>query len=234
MADVTISDLNLGIPAGSHVIPYSTGTGGTTNKTLVSSITAGLALASQIPSSAQLAKAWVNFDGNTSGNANKTGTYSSSNQTITVNINNHGVKAGHRVYLTYQTGGRTAEQYDVLTVPSINQFTIGSATSNTSTGNCTLHLQTIRGSYNVSNVVRFAESNGRYIVNFDIPLQNAFYSAAVTRRVDNNDGYGDGITEVDGWPPYSLNYNANYLPVCNYDRQIGYLNSSVMSVIIFG
>lgn len=43
MADVTISDLNLGVPAGSHVIPYSTGTGGTTNKTLVSSLTAGLA-----------------------------------------------------------------------------------------------------------------------------------------------------------------------------------------------
>lgn len=28
MADVTISDLNLGTPLGSHFIPYSTGVGG--------------------------------------------------------------------------------------------------------------------------------------------------------------------------------------------------------------
>jgi len=40
MADVTISNLNLGVPAGSHFIPYSTGS--ETNRTLVSSITAGI------------------------------------------------------------------------------------------------------------------------------------------------------------------------------------------------
>jgi len=40
MADVTISQLNTGVPSGSHFIPYSTGVSGLTNKTLVSSLTA--------------------------------------------------------------------------------------------------------------------------------------------------------------------------------------------------
>jgi len=42
MADVSISDLNLGVPAGNDVVPYSTSSGSATNKTLVSSITAGV------------------------------------------------------------------------------------------------------------------------------------------------------------------------------------------------
>ena len=42
MADVTISQLNTGIPAGSHFIPYSTGVGGATNKTLISSLTSNI------------------------------------------------------------------------------------------------------------------------------------------------------------------------------------------------
>ena len=42
MADVSISNLNLGVPAGNDVIPYSTSSGSATNKTLVSSITAGI------------------------------------------------------------------------------------------------------------------------------------------------------------------------------------------------
>jgi hypothetical protein len=45
MADVSISDLNLGVPRGNDVIPYSTGSA--TNKTLVSSITAGISLNSK-------------------------------------------------------------------------------------------------------------------------------------------------------------------------------------------
>jgi len=60
MADVTISQLNTGIPSGSHFIPYSTGVSGTTNKTLVSSLTSGLVVPSQLPASGQLIKAWVN------------------------------------------------------------------------------------------------------------------------------------------------------------------------------
>jgi hypothetical protein len=231
MADVTISNLNPGVPKGNDVIPYSTNTD--TYKTLVSSITAGLALASQIPSNAQLCKAWVNFDGSTAGNANKTGTYSSTGLSITININNHGVKVGHRVYISYQTGGRSAEQYDVLTVPSINQFTLGSAVSNTSTGNCTLHLQTIRSSYNIANVVRYAAEAGRYIINFDTPFANANYSASLTRRTDANDSYGDGAVSVDGWGPYFLNYNANYLPVGLYIRAVGFINSTVFTAQIF-
>jgi len=40
MADVTITELSTGVPAGSNFIPFSTDN--TTNKTLVSSITAGI------------------------------------------------------------------------------------------------------------------------------------------------------------------------------------------------
>jgi len=65
MADVTISGLNTATPAGSHFIPFSTGSGGSTNKTLVSSITAGLATSTQLPTSPQLCKAWVNWKGDT-------------------------------------------------------------------------------------------------------------------------------------------------------------------------
>lgn len=128
------------------------------------------------------ARAWVNFNG--SANSNISGTYSQSGTAITVTATNHGLSAGQSVYLTFSTGTATAELCTVASVTSTSVFVATSATSRTTSGNCTLNFQTIRASGNVSSVTD--NGTGDYTVNFTTAMPDANY--AVVSSVNNTTG----------------------------------------------
>lgn len=121
----------------------------------------------------QLCKAWVNFNG--TANSNISGTYSQSGTAITVTATNHGLTAGQQVFLTFSTGTATAELCTVASVTSSSVFVATSATSRTTSGNCTLNFQTIRASFNVSSITD--NGTGDYTMNFTNALADANYSA---------------------------------------------------------
>jgi hypothetical protein len=120
-------------------------------------------------------RAWVNFNGTAS--SNLTGTYSQSGTTITITITNHGLIAGNGVYITFQSGAATAEAFTVVSVTNANVFVVTSATSRTTSGNCTANFNTIRGSGNVSSITD--NGTGDYTVNFTTAMPDANYSAQI-------------------------------------------------------
>jgi hypothetical protein len=117
-------------------------------------------------------RCWVNFDGTTA--ANLTGTYSQSGTTVTVTINNHGLLLGHSVSVDITSGTGVDGVYTVTGVTDLNIFTYTAGTSLTTSGNITLLRRLIRGSGNVSSVMR--NGTGDYIVNLNVAMPDANYS----------------------------------------------------------
>ena len=65
-----------------------------------------------------------------------TGTYTESNNVITVNISNHGLIAGNAAYLVFTAGGAVNGLYLIATTNSTAQFTVSTADATTRTGTC--------------------------------------------------------------------------------------------------
>jgi hypothetical protein len=114
-------------------------------------------------------RAWVNFNGA----GTLTGTYSQSGTAITVTITSHGLSQGQSVYITFQTGTASAEAFTVTSVTNANVFVVTSATSRTTSGNCTL-ATIIRASGNVSSITD--NGTGDYTVNFTTAMPDVNYS----------------------------------------------------------
>ncbi len=148
-------------------LPDSTGTIATAESTLSQFNVSGSA-------PVYACRAWVNFNGTAS--SNLTGTYSQSGTTITITITNHGLIAGNGVYITFQSGAATAEAFTVVSVTNANVFVVTSATSRTTSGNCTANFNTIRASGNVSSITD--NGTGNYTVNFTTALPDANYGVS--------------------------------------------------------
>jgi hypothetical protein len=117
-------------------------------------------------------RAWVNFNG--ADNSNLTGTYSQSGTAMTVTITSHGLTAGQSVRITFQTGDAGAEIFTVESVTNANVFVVTSVTSRTTSGNCTLNFNTIRGSGNVSSITD--NGTGQYTINLTTSLPDTNYA----------------------------------------------------------
>jgi hypothetical protein len=139
-------------------------------------------------------RAWVNFNG--TANSNLTGTYSQSGTTMTVTVTSHGLTAGQSVLITFQTGAAGAETFTVVSVTNANVFVVTSVTSRTTSGNCTLNFNTIRGSGNVSSITD--NGTGDYTVNFTSAMPDANYSVVVS---------ADPATGSGGIPYCGLSYS---------------------------
>lgn len=141
-------------------------------------------------------KAWANFSFNS-----LTGTYTRSGTLITLTVTAHGMTTGQVANLSFTTGTATSGSY-VVTVTSVNTFTVTDTVSGTTSGNVTRN-GFIRASYNVSSIADLG--TGSFEVNFANGLSDTFYA-------------------VNG----SANYNAellnrNQVLVCN---PYGYLTTS--------
>jgi len=121
-------------------------------------------------------RAWVNFDGDAANNLS--GTYSQSGLTVTVTATSHGLLPNSLVYVDITSGTGVDGEYTVTNVPTANTFTYTAGTSLTTSGNCSLIRNTIRGSGNVSSVAQSAL--GRFIVNFATAMPDTNYCVLAT------------------------------------------------------
>ena len=94
---------------------------------------------------------WTDFDGTTAVNVNAkllvattdsdpdtstAGTYTISGTTITITKSSHGYSAGSFVTVDFTSGSGVDGDYEIQTIPDANSFTLTSATSLTTSGNC--------------------------------------------------------------------------------------------------
>jgi hypothetical protein len=130
------------------------------------------------------AKAWVNFDGSTSGTwAGGTSTVTrvlgSTTATITT-TNAHGLTTGNSVYVLT---GVVAGSY-IVTVLTSNTFTITTiATTALNAIAITFQVSSIRSQYNVSSVTK--NGIGDYTVNFATPMADVNFTAVSSLTNDN-------------------------------------------------
>tara|TARA_R100000329_G_scaffold1609_2_gene2754 strand:- start:3070 stop:6684 length:3615 start_codon:yes stop_codon:yes gene_type:complete len=64
-------------------------------------------------------------------------TYSQSGNTVTITKNNHGYIVGNHIVVDFTSGNGVDGEYEIVTKPNNNTFTITSTTSQTTSGNCT-------------------------------------------------------------------------------------------------
>lgn len=123
-----------------------------------------------------LASAYVRFSGFTT--ANKTGAYDRVSNVVSVQVTGHGMRVGDKVYLDFTTGSSgvpTDGLYDVVSVPSADEFTINLVGSNTS-GNVTMLLFQLIKVNNFASVTKDTRAGGTgFWLNFVTPRPDADY-----------------------------------------------------------
>lgn len=115
-----------------------------------------------------LCRAWVNFNGAAT---QRTGTYTISGTTITVNITSHGLSTGNFAQLDFASGDGVDGRYQV-TVINANSYTVTNPVSGSTGGNVTQDAM-IRASGNVSSITD--NTTGNYTVNFTTAMPDANY-----------------------------------------------------------
>lgn len=122
-----------------------------------------------------LARAWVFFSGSVTNDLS--GNWARSGTTVTVTMNEHGVKVGHKLYLNFNATVADGI-YEVTSVVDSDNFTVTSATSGTASGTVISLRQTVRNSGNVSYVSR--QGTGDYLINFIEAMPSEYYGFAFT------------------------------------------------------
>jgi hypothetical protein len=123
-----------------------------------------------------LCRAWVNFNGTAT---QRTGTYTISGTTITVNITSHGLSTGNFAQLDFSSGDGVDGRYSV-TVINANSYTITNPVSGSTGGNVTQDAM-IRASGNVSSITD--NNTGDYTVNFTTAMPDINYCPLITTGV---------------------------------------------------
>ena len=178
-------------------------------------------------------KAWVNFNGTTSGTwagGTSTVTRASGSTTATISTaSNHNLITGSTVYALT---GVAAGAY-VITLVSATSFTIQTvATTTLSAVSITFQGSTINASYNVSSITK--HGTGIYTVNFATALADVNYAATVSAQPSSSGNpcntipfAGSGATLV------SPTTTSMSIFVENFNFSAG-VDSALVSVQIFG
>lgn len=212
-----------------YVRPYVTAT-----DRLLGRSTAGAGVAEEITCTADArailaannvyaCRAWVNFDG--TANSSQSATYSQSGTTVTVTTSTaHNLAANNNVYLDFTSGTGTDGNFTVTSVTSATVFVVTHTVSVTTSGNCTIVKNTIRGSGNVSSVADHAV--GVYQVNFATALADANYCAVVSsRRMSTWADGGDQVARDSTFGQYGFR-------VAHVENTTG-VDSDYMMVAVF-
>lgn len=159
---------------------------GSANATIAATISAGSVVTADIANNAitaaklgtneqkQIAKAWVNFNGQ----GTLSGTYVQSGGSATVTFSQpHGLVVGTTVQFTPTSGGAPAGGTSVTSVPSSTQIVVGTAAGSYS-GNVTITTALIRSSYNVSSITK--SGVGQYTINYTNAMTDANYSVSAS------------------------------------------------------
>lgn len=160
----------------------------------------------------------------------KTGTYVANNgSTVTVTMNDHGLKANDRIRLVFtRTGGTgtvpsSATYFDVVNRVSADVFTV-SFTSTGSSGTVQAQFVKIQGSGNISSASFYDSGDNRIILNFATPMPDANYCTQVTAQfnagnwsaVGTEDASNDGNTQFNTMYNCHVvqNYTSRFMNVC--------------------
>ena len=134
--------------------------------------------------------AWVNFNGTFNDASGQSGIYACSGSTITITDTAHGLTVGDSIHAVFtrsagDTTTITDDFFTVLTVPSVDTFTIqtvvattdqsGSVAYDSDAATATAGSGPIRGSYNVSSIIDEA-SDGHFIICFETSMEDVNYS----------------------------------------------------------
>jgi len=134
-------------------------------------------------------RAWANFNGKTTQNADVAGGFSRSGTTITITVTGHGLIANNVIFIDFLTGTVAPDGlYGVASVIDANTFTVTSNASATGTGTVNLKRRLIKASGNISCISAASPNpvippvssdtseNGYYVANFSVAMPNADYS----------------------------------------------------------
>lgn len=136
--------------------------------------------------------AWVNFNGTFNDASGQSGNYACSGSIITITSTAHGLTVGDSIHAVFtkdpaasDTTTITDDFFTVLTVPSVDTFTIqtvvattdqyGSVAYDSDAATATAGSGPIRGSYNVSSIIDGA-LNGHFTICFKTPMEDENYS----------------------------------------------------------
>lgn len=135
--------------------------------------------------------AWVNFNGAFNDASGQSGTYACSGSTITITDTAHGLTVGDSIHAVFtrsagDTTTITDDFFTVLTVPSVDTFTIqtvvattdqsGSVAYDSDAATATAGSGPIRASFNVASITDHA--SGEYTINFSTAMPDANYSVS--------------------------------------------------------
>ena len=141
-----------------------------------------------------LCRVWVNFNGTAS---QKTGTYTISGTTITVNITSHGLSTGNLAQLDFDSGDGVDGKYSVTAI-NANSYTITNPVSGSTGGNVTQDAM-IRASGNVSSITD--HGTGEYSINYTVAMPDANYSCVMTSNTTSAGNYNFAFAINGGFTP---------------------------------
>ena len=165
-----------------------------------------------------LCRAWVNFNGTAT---QRTGTYTISGTTVTVNITSHGLSTGNFAQLDFASGDGVDGRYQV-TVINANSYTIVNPVSGSTGGNVTQDAM-MRASGNVSSITD--NNTGDYTVNFATAMPDANYSIC---------GASDNVSSSYPIKFYVVNITVGSFRVnANRDTSGNMLDSNIICAAVF-
>jgi len=151
---------------------------------------------------------WTDFDGakaedvnakflvSTSDSAASTSvsaTYAQSGTTITITKTSHGYSVGSNVEITFSTGTSTSGNYEIISVPSANTFTVTASSSASTSGNCTYgaeftKFQTFANGFFTARTFRFRAELTTDDPAQSIELEQLGYTAQLESRTETSIG----------------------------------------------
>jgi len=151
---------------------------------------------------------WTDFDGakaedvnakflvSTSDSAASTSvsaTYAQSGTTITITKTSHGYSVGSNVEITFSTGTSTSGNYEIISVPSANTFTVTASSSASTSGNCTYgaeftKFQTFANGFFTARTFRFRAELLTDDPAQSIELEELGYTAQLESRTETSIG----------------------------------------------
>lgn len=131
--------------------------------------------------------AFARFDG-----TEKTGTWSQSGSTVTVNINSHNAVEGQPVHFIATSGTFASGNgsYIVVTRPTLNQYTFTALTTATASGNCTQAVS-VQASFGLSTVpvsggIKYNSSDTSYTIGITSGSAGAFCAIGTPSSAASN------------------------------------------------
>ena len=111
----------------------------------------------------------------------KSGSYTRTTSSTTVDIVGHNLKTNDKIRLDFTTGAGTDGLYTVTSAPTANQFIVNHSGAATS-GSVNAEFLVIQGAKNISTASWYDSGSKEVVLNFATPMDNSNYTTMVTAQ----------------------------------------------------